>query len=97
MVSDNISDITYRPKSCVRRGCCEERDKIMNQLEKKNRKKAQEVRKSSIIEARGGKGQGLGGGNLGRTSSLNVRTGRCPTPTNNRTMTASEMGSIMHS
>ena len=62
MISDNISDITYRSKSCLRRGCCQERGKIAKDLERKNRKRASQVQKSSIIEARGGSGNGLGGG-----------------------------------
>ena len=48
-VSDNISDITYRSKSGFRRNCCQEKDKIMSDLQKKNKKKASNVRNSLVI------------------------------------------------
>ena len=52
-VSD-ISDITYRSKSCFRRDCCVEKDKIMTNLKKKNVKKATKIRQSSVIGGGGG-------------------------------------------
>lgn len=94
MISDNISDITYRSKSCLRRGCCQERDKIAKKLESKNKKRASQVRKSSIIEARGGSGNGLGGGGQGRNSSAFAAGPRCQT---HMAMMTSEMPSIMQS
>ena len=52
--SDNISDITYRSRSCFKRDCCVQKEKIMNKLQNKNKKKASKVRESSIIGGGGG-------------------------------------------
>ena len=50
----NISDITYRSKSCIKRGCCVEKDKILNKLKKKNIKKADKIRSSTSLGGGGG-------------------------------------------
>lgn len=56
-VSDNISDITYRSRSCFKRDCCVQKEKIMNKLKNKNVKKACSIRKScNIIGGGGGPG-----------------------------------------
>ena len=52
-VSD-ISDITYRSKSCIKRGCCIEKNKILNKLQKKNCKKADKIRSSASLGGGGG-------------------------------------------
>lgn len=61
MMSDNISDIDYRSKSCIKRGCCKEKDKIMNKVNRQNKKKVSLARNSSIIDKLG-PGNGMGGG-----------------------------------
>lgn len=52
--NSDISDLTYRSRSCFKRDCCIEKEKIMNKLDKKKRKQASKVRESSVIGGGGG-------------------------------------------
>lgn len=55
-VPDNVSDITYRggSRTCFKRGCCIEKEKIMNKINSKNKRQASKVRQSSIMAATNG-------------------------------------------
>lgn len=61
--ASDISDITNRSRSCLRK-CCVEKEKIMSKVLRNNCRKASKIRESSVMS----KGGGGGSGNPGRSS-----------------------------
>jgi hypothetical protein len=82
-IRDDVSDITYRSKSCIRRGCCEEKEKILKKIKKKNDKTASKVRESAVMAG----GSGMHGINHASQISGVNRTSQISARYNNSTIT----------